>query len=1330
MSMPDDGLSILDAAWRDDIREQMDDASVFWGQVVEVGSDYVVCLKAQLQAYSGLEIVEPSQHCRIHLKGCHVDFQFLNWIGWTDFKEDGPGEFSWTHDATMWRIPEYRKGEAFHVGHLFSGSFCGWNKAWMWMKQQKLIRCDSVFYVDNDPEATKIWELLDFDVHRFKVPFNCESDDQAASVLVEEPTWLNLCRNELNMVWTISPPCISWSSGGKESGLHSRAGLSFLQAVKKVRWARPVAAFFECTEKTPIHPHFKIIQSALRKAGYVCTWNTINDVSPMTQQSRKRWLSVWIRHDLHVHRVVGSFKFTAVDATAWTHPSFDFKVPRVIKDQLALTCELEEIYGDPKLLAPGLKSTVGPAPTMKQVLNFRCIKAEGVMPTVVANYSSQHQLDKEHLQSRGIYAFLTCDHEKYEFVDPIRCIAMLGAPQNAITIFPTVLKKAFQQIGNSIAVPHAVLVSLVGLNNIGFDIDIKQNVESIWLDRIKPDSIVAACIRDHAWIVPIAEFDRMCALAIRDMPCGRIQLSTFHFRINISDEITPRQFLAFAGLDASAIACCLCFAVIPKACSHLLAFVCSQQQDIRLCTCIPGTMIEHLFGDCDVHVNGQTKTSQYEINDGDFVVPPNDAKRKRPDHIQSRLDAAFKYGCAMGRDECAIFCQTQWHSHTIFAEPIVMQKLPCHFFHAIDDILSGVKSDTKQIFVPILVDCHWCALETNIEMPGFFSVAMLNVRDDQMKLDQNIVQSAFGQKGIRTVVRHIMTPVPQGICGWSIINRWIMKFGALEPSKPVDSELAQIIDMTLNNEELNSIPRIKHTAIVTRTALFSACIETNHVEATLFGFTGNGEIKDTEMKQDPFQLADPWMRTPGSKQTRWEDLHLPPNHGLVDQDKRKLIQLNRLQISKNNGGVAFCTRKNISEVLNLEPLQTTILLVPNTDKTSLANLRPKPDIRGPIEISIIDPANGVLAKRQVLMVCVKGQASVEHAQPVYTANIDTVSEVVVEADSRLLSKEAFTQIQTNPLEQMRNRIHEQFPTGNRTIHVYAVRHLRHASDVNVVQVMAKMPQTNRKPFLERSGLGDLIARDFVEKGQNPEDRSVIPKFFPVNRSGQNEILRMASSLKGFAGLVSTRRGLAVRSWNSDIASVRRIMLPQDERLNETNLSIVPKVMLNSTGWPPCVAPSEVIACTLQATKLAPILTRCFKNMGVTTWSLGFAQRPTIDKFCAKFNEVVCEIILTDIEDKAAVKGKQPASKGKGKGKTTGKSSPSTPSQENPLQERVALLETRFSSLEKRTDSLDEKVQSGFQGVQDQLRQVLNALSSRPAPVVQGESPPPKQSKLG
>lgn len=85
-------------------------------------------------------------------------------------------------------------------------------------------------------------------------------------------------------------------------------------------------------------------------------------------------------------------------------------------------------------------------------------------------------------------------------------------------------------------------------------------------------------------------------------------------------------------------------------------------------------------------------------------------------------------------------------------------------------------------------------------------------------------------------------------------------------------------------------------------------------------------------------------------------------------------------------------------------------------------------------------------------------------------------------------------------------------------------------------------------------------------------------------------------------------------------------------------------------------------------------------------------------------------------------------KGKGKGKDAPSESSTIPSASS---DRVTKLEAKFATLERRQDQLEDKVSGGFEKVQSDLRQILQALSSRPAPHEgshTGCTPPPKAPK--
>ena len=85
---------------------------------------------------------------------------------------------------------------------------------------------------------------------------------------ISDVTLLRASSNKSNLLMTLSPPCPSWSRGGKHSGLATDEGFCFLDAVEHVSRVRPVLALFECSDGIEAHPHWRVLSAAMQLAGY------------------------------------------------------------------------------------------------------------------------------------------------------------------------------------------------------------------------------------------------------------------------------------------------------------------------------------------------------------------------------------------------------------------------------------------------------------------------------------------------------------------------------------------------------------------------------------------------------------------------------------------------------------------------------------------------------------------------------------------------------------------------------------------------------------------------------------------------------------------------------------------------------------------------------------------------------------------------------------------------------------------------------------------------------------------------------------------------------
>eukprot|EP00438_Fugacium_kawagutii_P023278 Skav228264 [mRNA] locus=scaffold2995:26279:27763:- [translate_table: standard] len=489
---------------------------------------------------------------------------------------------------------------------------------------------------------------------------------------------------------------------------------------------------------------------------------------------------------------------------------------------------------------------------------------------------------------------------------------------------------------------------------------------------------------------------------------------------------------------------------------------------------------------------------------------------------------------------------------------------------------------------------------------------------------------------------------------------------------------------------------------------------------------------------DPWLKQDPWA-TPSSakqKQCRWEDLCLPDDHCFFSKAKERVPQVHRLQLSPNLGGVAFTTKSNVEKIFIEKPKSPFALLIPVSENLrfdSSLNI----NISNPVEAVVRDPVSNEVYKRQMLILQV-GDDIIHHLQsPAYSGTLQEMQELVLELHKSLVSKEIFNFAIDKPLDQIKNRLQDQLPSAvASSLHLYGVRMIRDAErKVISIQCLCKVSIANRSVMLERSGVGDLLIRDFFDRSSKIQDTTILPRFWAVDRAGKDQILRLGNGVTGYAGIVCVKRGLAIRAWCDKLRDIRKVVLPGDERLTESNRHIIPRVTLEAKGWPFSVAPTQVISAVEAATGLTCIPCRCYKSVGVTTWTIALEKAPTTCRFTVSFSGVLYEILITEPASQAQQQQRTAKiSKGKGKGKANNNQASSSSGVAQSIvesqNERLAKLESKMSSVEKRQDSIENKLSEGFLSVNDQLRQLLQIANPKQAQHPQtGMTPPPKAAKL-
>ncbi|CAK9007346.1 unnamed protein product [Durusdinium trenchii] len=189
--------------------------------------------------------------------------------------------------------------------------------------------------------------------------------------------------------------------------------------------------------------------------------------------------------------------------------------------------DVEKVYGDPKLLPPAKQRKLPKNASCRDVLNARVQDPFVALPTLCASYGQQHELPLSHLERQGIFANLVSTGPSFAFVDPFTHVALLGAVDNVV--LPLKAGVAFRQVGNAIAVPHALLTSAIGFHTLlAWDLDVNLLVRKCWDERLT--SFAAFIVCDGGFMILcsmkqfIRDFHVVAALQPLEVDCVRVEL--------------------------------------------------------------------------------------------------------------------------------------------------------------------------------------------------------------------------------------------------------------------------------------------------------------------------------------------------------------------------------------------------------------------------------------------------------------------------------------------------------------------------------------------------------------------------------------------------------------------------------------------------------------------------------------------------------------------------------------------------------------------------------------------------------------------------------------
>ena len=505
------------------------------------------------------------------------------------------------------------------------------------------------------------------------------------------------------------------------------------------------------------------------------------------------------------------------------------------------------------------------------------------------------------------------------------------------------------------------------------------------------------------------------------------------------------------------------------------------------------------------------------------------------------------------------------------------------------------------------------------------------------------------------------------------------------------------------------------------------------------GGTSRASASPSTEAKDPWLKADPWLRsTPRPAQSRWEDLIIKEPTPFTGTDGSNLTQTHRLQVGAARGGIVFATKANVQEILKAGGSSDLAILLPASDNISLPNVTQK--LQGPFELSVDDIAAKIAYKRLVMMLVVRGTINFKLPEPIAKVTTGAICEVVLEIDSRLTNKSDFERFKDSPISSFKALLGEIVPNLDSSAAIFGFRVGHHPSGSKqepLLQCILKAPHAVRTPLIEASGFSPLLTRDFLEKGKNSEDTSVLPRFWPPTMPELANIRKTVEGTEGLAGLVLTRRGIAPRVWISKIGKDRAQLLAEDPRVLPENIDIVPRYTFSFAGWPAATGAQHVVKSTMQALRLPVLPLRTYRAAGVHVWIATCDKKPVVTSFPLQINADVVEILIQEVDNtqpkpgKAAGKG---GPKGKAKMPIPAESAKSwsvapaiVPSGSKADDARLQRLEERFEKIESRQATFEARVDGKFDTIQDALRQILvntNGRSREPT----GESPPAKALK--
>ena len=1174
--------------------------------------------------------------------------------------------------------------------HLFAGAFCGWHQAQEWLSVNHHIPfAEHTLAVEKD-FTTASYGATSIEADLINRGDAVDTTKRSLMVCcdVAETRWLNLIRTGANLMVTKSFPCQPFSKGGSKGGLNTIDGRSIVESILKCRWLQPIGIALENVDDFKIHEHRPIIFELLKWAGYSCKWQMIHDLAEIAPAHRRRWLSVFIRKDLSEGEVP-LFQVASQNMSSWSHEMYQFSCPKPLLDQMNLDRVLMAQYGDPRMMPPSRRLQARNLVTNTEVLEMRCPTHEVKLATLVSSYSTQHVLPRKHLLWKGIFAELTQTKSGFRFMCPAMWTSLLG---NIFELrLPKQLGLIFQILGNAIATPHAAmgLSVMTSLLDLQFGtLTIPELILAFWNDRLTTCNAMIIQDGDGFLIVKPSTLIQSKILVRHHQILHPDHDATWVFEwpdgsrsvIQTRGSMTANGIFGVLGFPENVVSC---WALM--GCDHHGIFNGTKNITDR----------KAIFGFCFV---------PDLLSDPPSCLVDVEPTQKWTQVPQSNEESKCNLKCTLP-DKTIRFVDGRANQ-------------------TIDELCQSLDLCPATLNVMAVFDNPSCGEPFTVP---------------KHKLVRDVANcSLVLTRCIRPQKRHVDQLSPSQTDGLlevvSLTNQ--TKFAKCEAG---DTILTALLNAGFPKEMIVVVPlnngrKINFDTIVNE-------MPSKAVRLTAAPLRGG--TKDDAMGQDGILKEDPWLaykplsQTSASNNVRWDELILPDDHPWHVKGGERLFQISYLQVGPEKGGVAFVAKQNLQKILQIKPPSPCLLLIP-----ALRDLgRKDPSFQSfclPVQQIIVKEPNGRTYKRVTLPVVLRGPVEFRIDDKPNTIAIKSSSfcELVIEVLEALAPPATMDSLKNFPLEFFKKFVSaSKIPLVEASC--YAYRKIKGKEGNIIHQALLKIPETNRKQFLQISGCDEVFIRQFINDGDDV-DHSVLPRYFPVSVQDCRQARHLGESLGDcFFGLALTAKGICIRSANSALKTARQAILQSDVRFTDANRHIVCKHYFVAQGFPFSMSHTAIIDAVMQAIKKPSIPMRSFKIAGMLSWVLAFEEIPTQTSFTFKVADQSYEVLLMP-QNEIKI-GKTTKVKETKKGKDIWKkpqtfqpspfvATPASTSSASDSDKRLAVLETRVNSLETSHSHLANRVETRFDDIADQLKKVLSAVSAPRQRDPTGETPPGKLPK--